>query len=167
MPSRGAFNSESEAAADLFTPDEVGFFFNSLSAARQRFGHVTGALSREYSIGPRGPWIVGLIGRKPLSPHELAHFFTIGRSLVTAELGQLQEAGLINYVKSATDGRRVELSLTPLGHEVRTKLSHELSTLLQTRLAGHSKTDIMTAARILSDFAEGHHFGGTPRTDEQ
>lgn len=144
---------------DLFTPDEAGFFFNALSAARQRFGHVTGALSREHAIGPRGPWMVGMIGRRSVSPHELAHFFSIGRSLVTAELGQLQEAGLINYVKSATDGRRVELSLTPLGHELRAKLSHELANLLQTRLSGYSKAEIMAAARILSDFAEGFRFG--------
>lgn len=160
MPSRGASSSEHDREADsIFTPDEVGFFFGALSAARDRFGHVTRAISREHSIGPRGPWMVGLIGRQPISPHELAHFYNIGRSLVTAELTQLQDAGLIQSEKSASDGRRVALSLTPLGHEVRAHLSQELAGLLQKRLTGYSRDEVMGAARMLRDFAEGYHYG--------
>lgn len=155
MPSRGAFNSETGAESP-YTSEEVGFFFGALSAARKRFGHVTGAISREFSLGPRGPWIVGLIGRSPMSPHELAHFFNIGRSLVTAELTQLQDAGLINYEKSATDGRRVELSLTPLGCEVRNRLARDLAALLEQRLTSYSKEQVLATAQMLSAFAEGH-----------
>lgn len=157
MPLRGASSSKDPVESD-YTPEEAGFFFSALSAARQRFGHVTGTLSREFSIGPRGPWIVGLIGRSPISPHELAHFFNIGRSLVTAELTQLQEAGLIHYEKSAKDGRRVELSLTPRGHQMRTRLSEELITLLETRLVGYSKEQVLLTAQMLTDFAEGHRY---------
>ncbi|HEX7874295.1 MAG TPA: MarR family winged helix-turn-helix transcriptional regulator [Sphingobium sp.] len=166
MPSRGASSSESPVA-DGYTTEESGFFFGALSAARDRFGFVTRALSREYGIGPRGPWMVGVIGRHAVSPHELAHFFKIGRSLVTAELTQLQNAGLVHYEKSASDGRRVQLSLTPLGIEMRERLSLDLAALLTKRLAGYSKAEVMAAARILSDFAEGFQYSvNTPSMDE-
>lgn len=148
-------DSDDESA---FSPEELGYFFGALSAARDRFGHVTRAISSEYRIGPRGPWIVGLIGRQPVSPHELARDFNIGRSLVTAELTQLQEAGLIRVKKSASDGRRAELSLTPLGHTVRDRLSHDLAALLTTRLNAYSKAEILLVAKMLTDFAEGQVF---------
>ncbi|HEX7853542.1 MAG TPA: MarR family winged helix-turn-helix transcriptional regulator [Sphingobium sp.] len=158
MPSHGVSSSE-ERAERLFTTDEAGFFFGSLAAARDRFGHVTRAIAREHALGPRGPWIVGLLGRRPISPNELALFFDIGRSLVTSELGQLQDAGLIHYEKSAQDGRRVELSLTPLGQQVRERLSRDLAALLEKRLGGYSKAEVMAAANILRDFAAGHQSG--------
>ncbi|MET0364099.1 MAG: MarR family transcriptional regulator [Sphingobium sp.] len=171
MPSRGASSSDTPADGG-YTSEEVGFFFGALSAARDRFGFITRALSREYGIGPRGPWMVGLIGRQAMSPHELARFYNIGRSLVTAELTQLQKAGLIHYEKSAKDGRRVELSLTPLGHDMRNRLSQELGGLLDKRLTGYSKMEVMAAASILRDFAEGFQYGvntpdeGKPAPDD-
>jgi DNA-binding MarR family transcriptional regulator len=141
-----------------FSTEEVGAFFGALAAARDRFGYVTKAIAREHALGPRGPWILGLLGRKTVSPHELARMFNIGRSLVTAELSQLQEAGLIFYAKSTDDGRRVELSLTPLGREVRDRLSRDLAALLETRLAHYGKTQILETAALLRDFAEGATF---------
>jgi len=147
-----------------FSPEELGYFFGALSAARDHFGHVTRAISSEYRIGPRGPWIIGLIGRQPVSPHELARDFNIGRSLVTSELTQLQDAALICVTKNASDKRRVELSLTPLGHTVRDRLSHDLAALLKTRLSAYSKAEILLVAKMLTDFAEGQLFGADAKT---
>ncbi|MCE7797216.1 hypothetical protein LWE61_11675 [Sphingobium sufflavum] len=155
MPSRGAF-TEDKRDELLYSTEEAGFFFGALAAARDRFGHVTRILSREYEIGPRGPWMVGLIGRRPISPHELARAFSIGRSLVTAELAQLQAANLILYEKSAQDGRRIELSLTPTGQALRERLSRDLTSLLEQRLSGYSAEQVMATARMLRDFAEGN-----------
>lgn len=154
------------AEENAYSPDEVGMFFGALASARDQFGHVTKRIAREFGIGPRGPWIVGLIGRQPASPHELAAFFNIGRSLITAELRQLQDAGLINYVKSERDGRKVELSLTPLGHELREQVASGLGRLFDERLGNYSKADVMFCARLLSDFARGSQYAALPEGDE-
>ena len=148
-----------------YSADEVGQFFGALASAREQFGQVTKELSREYGIGPRGPWMVGLIGREPVSPHQLASFYRIGRSLVTAELKQLQDAGLIFYTKSESDGRKVELSLTPLGKELRDRLTQGLARQMSERLHGYSKEAVMTCTQLLSDFARGNQYAELPRED--
>lgn len=123
---------------------------------------MTKELSRKYGIGPRGPWMVGLIGREPASPHQLATFYGIGRSLVTAELRQLQDAGLITYTKSQTDGRKVQLSLTPLGSQLRDELTNGLAQLMVERLDGYSNEAVMGCAQLLSDFARGNQYAQLP-----
>ncbi|MET0377005.1 MAG: MarR family transcriptional regulator [Rhizorhabdus sp.] len=158
-------SSAGKARQRPFSADEVGRFFGALASARDQFGQITKELSRKYGIGPRGPWMVGLIGREPASPHQLATFYGIGRSLVTAELRQLQEAGLITYKKSETDGRKVQLSLTPLGDELRNELTNGLAHLMAERLDGYSNQEVMTCARLLSDFARGNQYAQLPRDD--
>ena len=148
-----------------YSADEVGKFFGALASARDQFGQVTKELSREYGIGPRGPWMVGLIGREPASPHQLATFYGIGRSLVTAELKQLQDAGLIIYTKSESDGRKVELSLTAFGNQLRDRLTEGLERQMRERLAGYSKQAVMACAQLLSEFARGNQYAELPRED--
>lgn len=148
-----------------YSADEVGQFFGALASARDQFGQVTKELAREYRIGPRGPWIVGLIGREPVSPHHLASFYRIGKSLVTAELKQLQDAGLICYTRSENDGRKIELSLTLLGNQLRDRLTEGLARQMSERLGGYSKQAVMTCAQLLSDFARGNQYAELPRDE--
>ena len=154
-----------EATRESYSADEVGRFFGALASARDQFGQVTKELSRKYGIGPRGPWMVGLIGREPASPNQLATFYRIGRSLVTAELKQLQDAGLIFYTKSESDGRKVELSLTPLGNELRDRLTQGLAQQMSDRLGRYSRQDVMACAELLSDFARGNQYAELPAQD--
>ena len=134
------------------TPDEISFFFNALVSARDGFGVVARVISKEYGIGRRGPWMIGVIGRGPVSPNELATRNRIGRSLVSAELNLLQTAGLIRQVKNSLDGRRVELSLTLEGAVVYQRLADDLASLLRNRLGKHSRQDINACAQMLSEF---------------
>ena len=159
-------HEETRDGADDYAADEIGFFFGALASARDQFGHVTKELAREYGVGPRGPWMVGLIGRQPVAPRELAAFFNTGKSLITAELRQLQEAGLINYAKSDSDGRKVELSLTPLGNQLRKRVTAGLALMFRQRLGGYSKNDIMLCARLLSDFARGNQYARLSRDSD-
>ena len=137
---------------------EAGFFFGALAAARDRMGEVTQDLAREYGLGPRGPWIVALISRRPISPYEVASMLNIGRSLVTAELTQLQEAGLVHYERSTSDRRRVELSLTPEGFVLANRVSDGLVALLQGRLKRYSKKHLALVGQMLTDLAGGNHY---------
>lgn len=135
--------------------DDIGVFANALVAARGQFGQATKALCAEYGLAPRGPWIIGMVGKQSLAPNELADFFNVGRSLITAELGRLIEAGLLVQGRDAVDGRRATLALTDAGRTVFDRLGDDLEAFMAQRLSGYSRDDIMLCARLLSDFVRG------------
>ncbi|HEX7820142.1 MAG TPA: MarR family transcriptional regulator [Sphingobium sp.] len=135
------------------TVEEIGFFYASLHSARDQLSGVTKMVAKEFSLGPRGPWMLSLIGKQPMFPHELAVFFRVGRSLITAELDRLAGAGLIISEKNAEDGRRVEITLTKAGQRVRQRVSEELAALLQSRLIGFSREEILHCSTILHAFS--------------
>lgn len=142
-------------SAPLLSREDIGYFSQALASSRGIFSHATKTMCAEFGLAPRGPWIIGLLGRQPRSPHELADFYNVGRSLITAELAKLSEAGLIEQVKDETDGRRVTLSLTSDGLNVYQRLGEDLSSFLTQRLSGYSRDEIMLCARLLTDFAKG------------
>ena len=117
------------------------------------FGHGIKDVTSAYGLGPRGPWIIGIVGRTEVSPHQLADFFTVGRSLITAELGKLSEAGFINQVRDPIDGRRTILSLTAAGREAYDRLGTDLQAFLTERLAGYTAEEVRLCARMLADFS--------------
>ncbi len=133
--------------------DDIGRFSYALTAARGKFTEATKGLAQEFGLGPRGPWILGIIGRGPVSPHELADAYGVGRSLITAELTRLAEAGLIIQGRDPADGRRATLALTEAGEAVRHRLGEALENLLETRLKSYSRDEIMRCAALLGDFA--------------
>jgi DNA-binding MarR family transcriptional regulator len=162
MPLRAVSSSEAAPAperlkaAPLLSRDEIGFFSQSLSAARGQFSLATKAMCAEFGLAPRGPWIIGVLGKTPMAPHLLAEIFSVGRSLITAELVKLAEAGLILQERNEADGRRVTLSLTPLGRKAYDRLGTEMGSFLADRLSGYSRDEVMLCARLLSDFAKGN-----------
>lgn len=161
MPSRAVSSSETAPeparaiAAPVLSRDEIGYFSQALSAARGQFGMATKAMCAEFGLAPRGPWIIGVLGKTPMAPHLLAEIFSVGRSLITAELVKLTDAGLIRQEKDEADGRRVTLFLTPLGRKAYDRLGTDMGSFLSTRLSGYSRDEIMLCARLLSDFAKG------------
>ena len=157
MPSRAASSSnfgDCQESAEL-SHEEMRAFTHALTAARGQFAHVTKALCSEFGLGPRGPWIIGLVGRSGLAPHELATFYNVGRSLITAELNKLVEAGLLLQTREQRDGRRVTLSLTSAGRAVYDRLETDFHVFLSSRLAGYSREDVALCTRLLGDFAQG------------
>jgi DNA-binding MarR family transcriptional regulator len=133
--------------------DEIGFLCEGLSLASRPMGLAVRAITEEYSLGPRGAWITILIGAgQVFFPLDLTNVFQIGRSLITAELTRLTEAGLITYAKSASDGRRVELKLTALGDTVHRRVKEELSKLVLRRLSSYKREEALLCARMLRDF---------------
>lgn len=157
MPLRAVSSSDTpkrRKSAPLLSREDIGYFSQALASSRGQFSHATKAMCAEFGLAPRGPWIIGLLGRQPRSPHELADFYGVGRSLITAELARLSEAGLIEQVKDAADGRRVTLSLTPDGWKVYQRLGEDLSSFLTQRLSGYTRDEIMLCARLLSDFVK-------------
>lgn len=133
--------------------DEIGFLAEGLSFSSRPFKAVIKGLTEEYGLGPRGAWILMLIGsRQVVYPLDLTNFFRIGRSLITAELTRLTNGRLITYRKRTDDRRRVELDLTPLGEKVMRLVREELSKLVTERFSSWSREEVLLCARMLHEF---------------
>jgi DNA-binding MarR family transcriptional regulator len=133
--------------------EEIGFICEGLVVAPRPLRTATRAITAEYSLGPRGAWIANLISiGEVVFPLDLTKRFQIGRSLITAELTRLSDAGLIAYRRSASDGRRVELTLTPLGQTVQRRVKAELVKLVTRGLARYTHEQAILFGRMLHDF---------------
>jgi DNA-binding MarR family transcriptional regulator len=141
------------ADAQELSWEEIGFICEGLVLAPRPQQAATRRITEEYSLGPRGAWICVLISiGEVVFPLDLTKFFRIGRSLITAELTRLSDAGLIAYQKNAGDGRRVELTLTPLGQSVQRRVKTELTKLIKRQLASYTREQALLFGRMLHDF---------------
>ncbi len=131
--------------------DDFGFLCQGLSFAPRALFVVTREITERYSLGPRGAWMLNLISAGIVYPHELSNVFHIGRSLISAELARLTEAGLIESRPGATDRRRSELALTKLGEKVHDEIRDGLANMLTKALSAYSPDEVRLAARILRD----------------
>jgi len=152
-PDRQTGRSRSRNAAPALTADDISNFSHALAAARGQFGLAVRPLIADYDLGPRGPWIIGIVGRTQVSPHQLADFFSVGRSLITAELTKLEEGGFIALAKDENDGRRTNITLTAAGREVFERLGSDLEAFLTERLTGYTVEEVRLCTRLLADFS--------------
>ncbi|MBC2667819.1 MarR family winged helix-turn-helix transcriptional regulator [Novosphingobium piscinae] len=111
------------------------------------------AVTERYSLGPRGAFILSLIDKGIEYPKDLALVLRIGRSLVTAELVRLTDAGLI-AAQTGDDRRRSLLRLTPLGSKVTAEFRTRVTDLVQTRLAAFSRDQVELFATMLLQMQE-------------
>jgi DNA-binding MarR family transcriptional regulator len=141
------------AAAAELSWEEIGFICDGLVIGPRPLRAATRSITAEYSLGPRGAWIAVLISiGEVVFPLDLTKFFQIGRSLITAELTRLSDAGLIAYRRSVSDGRRIELTLTPLGQSVQRRVKAELTHLVTRQLAPYTREQALLFGRMLHDF---------------
>lgn len=140
--------------ADL-TWKDIAFLCEGFSFASTPLKTANQAVTSEYALGPRGAWMLMLIHSGTIYPLDIAAMFRVGRSLITAELARLAEAGLIVTRPGRADRRRTELMLTPLGVEARHRVAQQLSDLVTDRLAAYSRDEILLCARLLRDMRFG------------
>lgn len=142
------------------TWEEVGFLCEGFAFASTPLRLATNAVTRDHDLGPRGAWIVMLIGSGTRYPLDIARIFRVGRSLVTAELVRLSDAGLISTRAGEADRRRSELALTAKGRDALALIRGELTDLVAERLAAYSHDEIMLCARMLRDMRVAPAEGG-------
>lgn len=144
--------SRTGAAGPKLSWDEIGFICEGLALSSRPLRFATQAITQEYSLGPRGAWMVLLISTGEVYPLDLTKIFQVGRSLITAELNRLIDAGLINYQQSTQDGRRVRLALTPLGEKICERVKTDTAKLVLERLRAYTREEVLLCARLLRDF---------------
>ena len=133
--------------------EEVAHLCSVMGVAPRQLAKAREAITEQFDLGPRGAWILGMIGVGIDSPSGLADALRIGRSLATTELNRLSDAGLIEALRGRSDGRRSQLILTAAGHEAHERLGRALTTFVNTRLAAYTRDELLLCARILRDFA--------------
>lgn len=134
--------------------DEIGFICEGMAFASRPLHSATADVTAEFSLGPRGAWILVLISNGTAYPLDITNVFRIGRSLISAELARLSEAGLTTAIKSPSDRRRTELALTPLGEAACRRVRDRLSDLVQQQLHSYSREEMLMCARMLRDFRD-------------
>lgn len=131
--------------------DDIGYLSHGLVIGNRPLLQATGAVTERYSLGPRGGWMLNLIAGGVVHPHELSALLKIGRSLVSAELTRLTEAGLIESQTGQTDRRRSELALTARGKAALAEIRAELFRILTGALTGYSPAQVRLLAKMLHD----------------
>lgn len=147
-------------ARPALSSEDVSAFCNVVGLAPRQLMAARDAVTARYDLGPRGAWMIGLIERGVSSPSALTEVLCIGRSLATAEINRLTDAGLVAASQSAVDGRRVDLALTEEGHRVADELRDAIGEFVTRRLAGYSRQEVLAAIVLLQDFAGSDRFDG-------
>lgn len=119
-----------------------------LAFAQRPINTAASVITDRFDLGPRGAFILSLIDKGVEFPKDLALVLRIGRSLVTAELARLADAGLITS-KAGDDRRRSLLQLTPLGTQAAIEFRNRVADLVQTRLASYSSDQVDMFASML------------------
>jgi DNA-binding MarR family transcriptional regulator len=150
-----AQNGAAAAARPELTAEEISLFCNVLGVAPRQMMKAREEITLRYDLGPRGAWIIGLLQSGMTSPSALTEALCIGRSLVTAEISRLQQAGLVRGNQNVRDGRRIVLELTEEGWRVSQELRLALNEFVTGRLAGHSREEVLSCLALLRDFVGG------------
>lgn len=151
-------HAETPAGQTPLSEDEIGFIIEGLVYAGRPVMAAAEPLNRAHDLGPRGAFILSLVDRGVHAPMELAVALQIGRSLVTAELARLTEAGLIAALQEKRDQRRRRLTLTASGQEALAALRGSLWGIVTEGLADYSPAEIRL-------FGEMLHAVWRPRSD--
>lgn len=131
--------------------DELGLVCEGLAYGQRLLRAATQPVTRQFSLGPRGAFILSLISGGARFPLELAQAFKCGRSLITAELTRLTEAGLVTAKTGEQDKRRTELALTSAGEAACNRVRSEMERILKRNMADYSPEDVRLFSRMLRD----------------
>ena len=131
--------------------DELGLVVEGLAYGQRPLKAATSQVTRQYDLGPRGAYILSLISGGKCYPLELSEALKAGRSLITAELIRLTNAGLVNSQADSDDRRRSQLELTELGRDACQQVRSEMARIVRRNLAAYSADEVRLLISMLRD----------------
>jgi len=133
--------------------DDIALLVYGLAFAARPLQLAAAGVIARYGLMPRGAWILSLVSGGIVYPHELADIFQIGRSLISAELTKLSDAGLITSKRGA-DRRRTELALSEAGEAAVKEVRQVLEANVRGSLSRYSPDEIRLCAQMLRDLRQ-------------
>lgn len=131
--------------------DEIGLVVEGLAFGQRPIRAAAREVTERFGLGPRGAFILSLISSGICYPLDLATALKIGRSLVTAELDKLRDAGLVTATPGAEDRRRSRLALTPAGEAACEEVRSTMQRIVTRNLAAYSPDEVRLFIRMLRD----------------
>ncbi len=141
--------ADSAGAPGRLNWGELGLLAEGLAFASRPLKRGTWDVTERYDLGPRGAWILNLISNGLVHPTDLSTVLAVGRSLITAELLRLTEAGLIVARPGQQDRRRSELALTAAGEAACLQIRNAISMIIHANLRNYSEDDIRQFTQML------------------
>lgn len=141
----------SPGSTDALGWSDIALVIEGLAFSARPLKAATREVTARYALGPRGTFILSLIANGLRYPADISQTLMVGRSLVTAELGRLTDAGLISARPGARDRRRSELALTPRGRAACDEVRAEMARLIRHNLGDYSRAQIELFACMLRD----------------
>jgi DNA-binding MarR family transcriptional regulator len=121
--------------------DTIGKLVEGLAYSSRPIHASVRDVTKKLGLGRRGPFILNLVSEGAEFPNELATKFRTSRSLITADLNRLIEAGLLTATPAETDKRRTRLQLTEAGRIVCGNIRREMARIVTRNLVAYSEDE--------------------------
>jgi DNA-binding MarR family transcriptional regulator len=129
---------------------DIGRFAEAIMLARRELLAAARFVRDEYSLGPRGTWIIGLIATGRIETQsDVVKRYKVGRSIIAEEMALLATAGLVGTEQSRSDRRQLDLKLTETGERANARIGEALAARMEERLAGYSVEDVRFCTNLL------------------
>jgi DNA-binding MarR family transcriptional regulator len=129
--------------------NELGKLIEGLAYAQRPIHAAVRAITKQLGLGPRGAFILNLLSEGAEFPSELSSKLGTSRSLITADLTRLIDAGLIKSATDAADKRMTRLHLTASGQAVCAEARAEMRRIVTRNLAAFSVEDVRRFSEML------------------
>lgn len=133
---------------------EIGQFAEALTFARRALFTPIDEINADYTLGPRGIWVIGLIASGRIRTQaDLARHFGIPKSMVTEQVALLVSQDLVATAQSPDDKRQKTLSLTSRGRALNDRLGAAFEAKLDQLLGRYSAEDVRFCTELLNALA--------------
>lgn len=129
--------------------DNLGKLIEGLAYAQRPIHAAVRGITKQLGLGPRGAFILNLLSQGAEFPSELSSKLRTSRSLITADLTRLIDAGLIESSADAGDKRMTRLRLTAPGEAVCEEVRSEMSRIVSRNLAPFSADELHLFTQML------------------
>jgi DNA-binding MarR family transcriptional regulator len=146
-------NSTHRGSLIIPWPD-IGRFAEAIMLAQRELLAAAKSIRDEFSLGPRGTWILGLIATGRIKTQaDVVRRYKVGRSMIAEEIALLAKAGLINCEPHESDRRQVALSLTGSGIRANARMGEAMAARMSERLDRYTLGDLLFCTGLLEDLA--------------
>ncbi len=132
----------------------IGRLLASVGNLTYLFSAIHRRYAQEHGLGTRGIWTLSAISEGHTSPGEIARLMMLPASVVSGDLNQLVDGGLIERQRDGSDGRRLIYTLTEAGQAMLSGAHQVYAEVLGDKLAAYPPEEIDHLLRMLFEVSQ-------------